>query len=231
MKKFFLASFFTLLSICTYAYGYGYGFEVDGIYYNITGENTVKVAGRKYAGSIVIPNKVMYDSKEYSVTSIGDAAFYGCSDLTSINIPEGVTSIGGAAFYNCSNLTSINIPEGVTSIGRMAFYNYYSTPPTRGVRDIFCYGSTPVALSGSIFSSYTITKGTLHVPYGTIENYKAADYWKRFANIVEFDPTDVEAVSADKKADAERKIYTLGGVWIAAPQKGLNIINGKKVVY
>ena len=55
------------------------------------------------------------------VTSIGDYAFEGCSNLTTITIPEGVTSIGYDAFDNCSNLTSINIPNGVTSIGEDAF--------------------------------------------------------------------------------------------------------------
>ena len=54
------------------------------------------------------------------VTSIGDYAF-GCSGLTSIEIPNGVTSIGSESFYCCENLTSIVIGKGVTSIGDSAF--------------------------------------------------------------------------------------------------------------
>ena len=55
------------------------------------------------------------------VTSIGDNAFYGCSVLTSITIGNDVTSIGGNAFYGCSALASVTIGNSVTSIGRYAF--------------------------------------------------------------------------------------------------------------
>ena len=47
------------------------------------------------------------------LTSIGSRAFWGCSSLTDITIPNSVTSIGGAAFYDCNNLTSITIGSGV----------------------------------------------------------------------------------------------------------------------
>ena len=56
-----------------------------------------------------------------SVTSIGEEAFYNCTNLTSITIPNSVTSIGEKAFSECSSLTSITIPDSVISIGKNAF--------------------------------------------------------------------------------------------------------------
>ena len=49
------------------------------------------------------------------------AAFYSCTGLTSINLPNSVTSIGNFAFFCCSSLTDLIIPNSVTSIGECAF--------------------------------------------------------------------------------------------------------------
>ena len=78
---------------------------VDGLYYNLDQDSkTAEVTnnkGSKYSGDIVIPSFINLNGVTYKVTSIGNSAFLGCSDLTSVNIPEGVTSIGEHAFKNC----------------------------------------------------------------------------------------------------------------------------------
>lgn len=59
----------------------------------------------------------------YTVVSIENSAFYGCSSLSSISIPNTVNSIGEAAFKNCSSLANINIPNTITSIQASTFAN------------------------------------------------------------------------------------------------------------
>ena len=63
-------------------------------------------------GKSKVPSDVKKVRIQDGVTSIGRAAFYHCTSLTSITIPNSVTSIGEYAFFGCTSLTSINIPEG-----------------------------------------------------------------------------------------------------------------------
>ena len=86
--------------------------SIDGNLYSKDGTTLIQYATGKTATEFTIPD---------SVTSIGNAAFSGCSSLTSITIPNSVTSIGSSAFHGCSSLTNVTIPDSVTSIGGSAF--------------------------------------------------------------------------------------------------------------
>ncbi len=126
-----------------------------------TGEATVNDADKSISGNAVIPGTIEVGDQKYKVTSIGDIAFYDCSSLTQIAIPEGVTSIGDYAFSGCSSLTQIAIPEGVTSIGERAFNNCSSltqiTIP-EGVTSIgdyafaYCFGLKEITIPEGVTS-------------------------------------------------------------------------------
>ncbi len=139
-----------------------YDFESAGIYYNITGNNTVEVTysdrnNNTYSGSISVPETVTNNGTEYSVTKIGEYAFQG-SAVTSVSMPEGITSIGTSAFSGCGNLESVTLPESLTTLGNDAFRSCSSLKTIKipsGVTAIpdFCFGNC------SSLESVTIPEG------------------------------------------------------------------------
>lgn len=195
-----------------------------------------------------------------SVKSIGKEAFYGNKDLIKINIsdilawcnikfsdiaanplfcgghlylngeeitnlviPNCVTSIGNYAFGGYSDLTSVVIPNSVTSIGYGAFID------CSGLTRVYSLNFTPPNTESYPFNNNVYQDATLYVPKEALTAYKNADSWKKFQNIKGFDPTGINGIEAD--GNGKRNVYyDLNGHRLSAPKKGLNIINGKKVI-
>ena len=105
MKKLIVFLFSLILSLVFSTSASAYDVKVDGIYYNLiskvkTAEVTMNVEV-EYSGEVVIPSSITVEGKEYTVTSIGEYAFYDDRSLTSVTIPNSVTSIGEWAFRDC----------------------------------------------------------------------------------------------------------------------------------
>lgn len=190
---------------------------------SVTIPNSVtKIGNKAFSGcrnltNINFPNSIM---------AIGVSAFYGCTSLISVTIPNNVTSIGEYAFRYCKSLTSVTIPNSITSIGKCAFED-------SDILTVISLIENPSEIIGKssserTFSQNTFNNATLYVPSGTIDKYKATIGWKDFIYIEEGTPVGINTSKMEKKA--EMKYFTIDGKRINEPQKGLNIINRRKVV-
>lgn len=109
--------------------------------------------GTSSSGNVVIPSTITSGGVSYSVTSIGQGAFYGNSSLKSISIPSTITSIGTGAFLNCFNLreiwnySSLSLSTGSSSYGYVAYY----------ARSIHTTNVASVITSVGDFDFYTIS--------------------------------------------------------------------------
>nr|MCR4852416.1 leucine-rich repeat domain-containing protein [Prevotella sp.] len=103
--------------------------------YMVTGDNTVQVGdgtnpciNSVFEGTVRIPETV-HDPQgnQYTVTKIGDKAFYGCTSIIGIKVPKTITEMGDLAFYECTNMEEVQISD-LKAWCNISFQNSYSTP-------------------------------------------------------------------------------------------------------
>ena len=168
------------------------------------------------------------------LTEIGDDAFFWCSALEEVNIPDGITRIGEGAFFwnlrlrkinipstvtrieknafDSAPLDSIDIPAGVTFIGRNAFWNncnlkkVYSRPAIPPVTNEWTGESSYLPFL------HSADEATLYVPKGSAGAYRASEVFSEFKNIVELEawqwPTSISTPTMPTDA---YKVYGKAG--------------------
>ena len=142
----------------------------DAVYFNNEKYTVTEIAQRCFAGCSNLTSITIPNT----ITKVGEHAFSGCTSLTSITIHGTVESIGVGTFLNCSSLTSITIPESVESIGENAFEG--CTKLTK----VTCMSSTPPKVNSNSFANYN---SYLYVPCESKETYDLDAVWGNFKHI------------------------------------------------
>lgn len=160
--------------------------EFNGIYYRVQDDCAVVVAGTTpYAGDVFIPPAIVLDGTSCEVTAIGDMAFCGCLELTSVNIPNSVKTIGNWSFKGCTALYRVEMGNAVSSIGEAAFEHCAGLSGTLTLPDSVtrierfafneCTGLSVIKLGNGVthigenaFGNCTGLTGTLTIPNSVI---------------------------------------------------------------
>lgn len=192
-----------------------------------------------------------------SVTSIGGSAFSTTENLKTVDLPGKIKEISAMLFYN-SGLTTIKIPNNVKSIGMEAFINcrqlesayipantqFIGHDAFRGcsiLKDVYNFSAILPTIEFDLFRDVPVANATLHVPASALEDYKNADQWKEFGNIVPLtEEEDVDGIESLTPAlpKGEGEVSDLNGRKVNSQlspvnsqlKKGIYIMNGKKVL-
>lgn len=135
-----------------------------------------------------------------TITKIGNKAFYGCEDLSSIKLTEKITTIGHSAFEE-SGIKEIRLPKNITSLGRYVFEG-------TKIENIYIETTTPPILHNGRYSNNpSLGKidsdlKNVYVPASSLNAYKNNAQWKYITDITEYDPNTHQQVVKGTKLKA-----------------------------
>ena len=135
-----------------------------------------------------------------------------------------MTTIESDLFRWCFNLEEISLGKGLQSINDKAFTNCAS------IKKITCHSEIPPYAQIYAFNFGTYDKADVYVPQENLNDYKIDNFWKMFQKLHGADLTTIDDVVIGGTQDNEQRIFDLQGRKLKKPMRGLNIINGRKVL-
>lgn len=232
--------------------GFRYSYATGGTTATIIADDSYKEMKE-----ITIPSSVTISGKKYKV-AVGKKAFY-CCDMETLTIEEGVEAIGAQAFDLCCLIQTLVVPEGVETIDDAAFAGMFelkklSLPSTlkeigacvidgnKRLETVVSKAMNPCIIDEKAFVSrdwnndtqkyeYSPSPATLYVPIGAKSQNEAISGWTQFAKIEESEQASTDICTPhDEESIFDNAWYSLQGVKVVNPQKGIFIRNGRKVV-
>lgn len=191
-------------------------------------EGLEKIGNNAFCGlgisGVTLPN---------TLKTLGDYVFSYCSQIKTIIIPEGVETIGNYTFAYMDGLTKLELPNSLKKVGGFVIKNCDE------LTTVVSHILEPFPISDITFGfqkynsdsqqwDLVSSPATLFVPVGTKAKYEALSGWTRFADIQE-DQTGND-ISTNEYKPCTDSWYSLQGIKIAKPQKGVYVKNGRKVV-
>lgn len=183
------------------------------------------------------------------VESIGEYAFGECSAIQSVEFPNSVNSIGVLAFGMCSNLKSVVLPNSLVKINNEVFHwcsslesvvigssvkeiCSYAFSNCKSLQNVYCHSEmVPKTDEWAFWNVEEVYNANLHVPVSSVDSYKNTIPWNRFKAVIALNDDDPKAFINDIILDKNKlSIYSLSGRKLNNAAKGINIVNGKKVI-
>ncbi|MBR6291404.1 MAG: leucine-rich repeat domain-containing protein [Bacteroidales bacterium] len=168
----------------------------------------------KPTGALTLPSTVTNGGQTYAVVAIHKFAFYGCTGLTSVVVPEGVTAIRQAAFSGCTSLADATLPSTLDSLGNTAFYGC-------PLATLTCNASLPPVAGNTSFGNVPLATCSLLVPCSAIGDYSTTSPWSNFQNISSMGCTVTVVASANY---ADRGTVSGGGSYNTGTAVMLNAL-------
>lgn len=166
------------------------------------------------------------DRFQFNKSAIGSNAFNGCSSLASVDIPDGVTILKSNVFAGCTALTEFRMPAAVDYIDGHAFAD------CTGIKDFYVETLTPAYAYYEAFKGMDFDGCILHVPSHATQNYRNADEWSNFTNVLEADPVMTDVAFATQQDDFSGVTVTVDGkpAELTSNSATLNMALGSVVV-